>query len=318
MIANATPLRPEIVSSLLVASLMVATLVAQERSAPAPNDSIVARVDGEPITQRQLDRELQPATRLLAPEAELPAEVKQRALAQLIDRRLIVKYLTRQQLAASDQEVDLEIGRLQTRLKAQEKKLAGYLQQVGMTEDELRREIRWRLSWRRYLDSRLTDENLQKYFDKHRRQFDGTELRVAHLLLKANAIDPQAMEAAQAKAAAIRAEIEAGKIIFAAACREHSQAPTAKDGGDIGFIRRQEPMPEAFSAAAFALEKNQVSEPVQTKFGIHLIQVLEKKPGQKTWQDCRRELRSAVTQYLFQWIAERERKSTQIETNMAQ
>ena len=318
MIANAPPLRPRIVSSFLVASLIVATLVAQERSAPAPDDSIIARVDGEPITQRELARELRPATRLLAPDAELPAEVKQQALAQLINRRLIVKYLSRQQLAASEQEVDLEIGRLQTRLKAQEKELAGYLQQVGMTEDELRREIRWRLSWRRYLDSRLTDENLQKYFDKHHRQFDGTELRVAHLLLKANPDDPQATEAAHAKAAAIRADFDTGKVTFADACREHSQAPTANNGGDIGFIRRQEPMPEAFSAAAFALEKNQVSEPVPTKFGIHLIQVLEEKPGQKTWQDCRRELRSAVTQYLFGWIAERERETATIETNLAQ
>jgi parvulin-like peptidyl-prolyl isomerase len=295
----------------------MATLVAEETSAPKPNDPIIARVDGETITQRELDRELAPATRLLDPQAALPPEVTQRALAQLIDRRLVVKYLTRQQLAASDQEIDLEIGRLKTRLKAQEKKLAEHLQALGMSEEELRREIRWRLSWARYLNDRLTDENLQKYFEKHRRQFDGTELRVAHLLLKTNADDPQAMEAAKAKAAAIRAEIEAGKVTFADACREHSQAPTANNGGDIGFIRRGEPMPEAFSAAAFAQEKGQVSEPVPTKFGIHLIQVLEEKPGQKTWQDCRRELRAGVTQYLFQWIAERERETAKIETNLA-
>jgi parvulin-like peptidyl-prolyl isomerase len=209
----------------------------------------------------------------------------------------------------------LEVSRLKTQLGAQEKKLAEHLQAIGMSQEELRREIRWRQSWQRYLAAKITDENLQKYFEKYRREFDGTELKVAHLLLKVAADDPQALQAAREKAAAIRAEIEAKTISFADACRRHSQAPTAKAGGDIGFIRRREPMPETFSAAAFALENDQVSQPAETKFGIHLIQVLEVKPGQKTWQDCRRELRSAVTQYLFRWIADKERERAQVEAN---
>lgn len=280
---------------------------------PSASDAVVARVNGEPILQRELDRELAPATRLLDPQAVLPAEVRQRAFDQLIDRRLVLAYLDREKLAAGDQAVKLEVERLKKRLAAQEKKLAEHLQAIGMTDAELRQEFRWRLSWQRYLDSRLTDENLQKYFEKYRREFDGTELKVAHLLLKAASGDSQAIEKAQAQAAAIRAQIDAGKLSFADACRQHSQAPTAKDGGLIGFISRHEPMPEAFSAAAFALEKDQVSQPVQTKFGIHLIHVLEIKPGQRPWQECRGELRSAVTQYLFRWIAEKERKTAQVE-----
>ncbi len=278
-------------------------------------DAIIARVNGEPIHQRELDRELAPAARLLDPQASLPAEVKERALAQLIDRRLVLGYLVREKLAASDQDLDLEIGRLKQQLDAQEKKLAEHLKTIGMTEPELRREIRWRLSWQRYLAGRLTDENLRKYFEKYRREFDGTELKVAHLLLKVAGDDPESAGKAKEKAAAIRAEIDAGKLSFADACRKHSQAPTGKDGGDIGFIRRREPMPEAFSAAAFALEKDQTSQPVQTKFGMHLIQVLDIKPGQKTWQDCRGELRSAVTQYLFRWLADKERETAQVEAN---
>jgi parvulin-like peptidyl-prolyl isomerase len=76
-------------------------------------------------------------------------------------------------------------------------------------------------------------------------------------------------------------------------------------------------MPEAFSTAAFALDKDQVSEPVQTRFGIHLIQVVEIKPGQRTWQECRGELRSAVTQYLFRWIAGKQREMAQVEASIA-
>ena len=297
-------------------ALLVAPVHADDpprRQLPA-SDTVVARVNGEPILQRELDRELAPAAKLIDPQAALPAEVRQRALEQLVDRRLVLTYLTEQKLAASDQDIDLEIGRLKRRLEAQEKKLAEHLQTGGLTEAELRRDIRWRLSWQRYLDGKLTDENLQKYFGSHRREFDGTELKVAHLLIKpAKPGDPRSVQEARENAAAIRAEIEAKQTSFADACRQHSQAPTAKAGGDIGFIRRREPMPEAFSAAAFALDKGQVSEPVQTRFGMHLIQVLEIKPGQRTWQECREELRSAVTRYLFRWIAAKERETAQVE-----
>lgn len=300
----------------ILAALLAAPVAAadpgQRQSSSA--DVVVAKVNGEPILQRELDRELAPATKLLDPQAALPAEVRQRALDQLIDRRLVLKYLTEQKLAASDQDIDLEIARLKRRLEAQEKKLAEHLKAGGLTEDELRRDIRWRLSWQRYLEGKLTDENQQKYFEKHRREFDGTELQVAHLLIKpASPTDPRSVEEARVKASKIRAAVEAKELTFADACRQHSQAATAKAGGDIGFIRRREPMPEAFAAAAFALDKGPVSEPVQTRFGIHLIQVLEIKPGQRIWQECRDELRSAVTQYLFRWIAEKEREAAQVE-----
>jgi parvulin-like peptidyl-prolyl isomerase len=311
--------RKTIAFGLLIALLAVPVWADEPaQGKPQTSDSVIARVNGEPIYQHELDRELAPAAKLLDPQAALPAEVRQRALDQLIDRRLVLKYLTEQKLIASDQDVDLEIGRLKRRLEAQEKKLTEHLKAGGITEEELRRDIRWRLSWQRYLAGRLTDENLEKYFSAHRREFDGTELKVAHLLIKpANPADPLSLEEALHKAKGIRDQIESGKLTFADACRQHSQAPTAKGGGDIGFILRHEPMPEAFSAAAFALDKDQVSEPVQTRFGIHLIQVVEIKPGQRTWQECRGELRSAVTQYLFRWIAGKQREMAQVEASIA-
>ena len=296
---------------------IVACSLADDRSDKRPHDSdaVIARVSDEPIYQRELDRELAPAKSLLDPQAALPGEVKEKALAQLIDRRLVLAYLIREKLAASEQDVDLELSRLKQQFAAQEKNLTEHLKANGVTLQELRREMRWRLSWQRYLAGKLTDENLQKYFERYRREYDGTELKVAHLLLKAAADDPLAIEAARKKAEAIRAEIEAKKTTFADACRRHSQAPTAAAGGEMGFIRRHEPMPEPFSAAAFALEKGAVSQPVATRFGIHLVQVLDENPGKKTWQECRAELRSALTQYLFASIASKERETAKVESN---
>jgi parvulin-like peptidyl-prolyl isomerase len=153
---------------------------------------------------------------------------------------------------------------------------------------------------------------LQKFFAREKAHFDGGERRVAHILWK---LPADADEASHTKlrdqAAEVRAEIVAGKTTFAAAAAKHSQAPTAAQGGDIGWIRRAEPMPEAFSRQAFQLAVDEISPPVASPFGWHLIQCLEIKPGQRTWQDARDELRIAVAQYLFAFHAQQERQRTQ-------
>jgi parvulin-like peptidyl-prolyl isomerase len=141
-------------------------------------------------------------------------------------------------------------------------------------------------------------------------------MRVSHLLLKAPANDePAAWQALEKQAAEIRGQL--GELPFADAVRKFSQAPTAESGGDLGFIERRRPMPEAFSKAAFALEVGEVSPPVRTSFGVHLIRCEEIQPGEQPWTSARAELRDAVTNYLLDWLATRRAKDAVIETTGA-
>ena len=71
-------------------------------------------------------------------------------------------------------------------------------------------------------------------------------------------------------------------------------------------------MPESFSNAAYALKVGETSEPITTSFGVHLIQCLEIEAGQRKWQDVRAELEPAVTNYLFQWAADKQRPLSRI------
>jgi parvulin-like peptidyl-prolyl isomerase len=72
-------------------------------------------------------------------------------------------------------------------------------------------------------------------------------------------------------------------------------------------------MPEDFSRTAYLLKPGEISEPLISPFGVHLITVLEEKPGTKAWRDVEAELRPAVTLYLFRFLADKERASAKIE-----
>jgi parvulin-like peptidyl-prolyl isomerase len=283
---------------------------------PQPlNPAVAAKVDGEPVLVREVERELRRALgkRPLDPQGDKFLRAK--TLEQLIGQRVILRYLAGKKLAASKADIDHYLEQFKKDvLKPKNDTFADWLARNGVDEAEHRRTVAWKLSWRNYLEQQLTDDNLKKFFDKHPRDFDGSQVRAAHILFKVEpADDKTAREKALAQATRVREEIVAGKLTFAEAAKKYSAAPTAAEGGEIGFISRHEPMPEPFSQAAFNLEVDAVSEPVASPFGIHLITCLEVKPGTTTWQDARGVLEAAVTRYLFDWIVSQERASAKIE-----
>jgi len=90
------------------------------------------------------------------------------------------------------------------------------------------------------------------------------EVRASHILVST-----------KEQAEKIRAEILAGKS-FADAAREYSECPSSRQGGDLGYFGHGA-MVQEFDKAAFEIPVNQVSEPVKTQFGWHLILVTDKR-----------------------------------------
>jgi parvulin-like peptidyl-prolyl isomerase len=288
-------------------------LILQSQGAFA-DESIAATVNGEPITVAEVERAARQAARNRKIAEDAKPLLLSATLSRLVDQRLVHAYLIEKKHGAKPAEIDLAMKRAEDALAQQKIGLDDHLKTLGITREQFRTETAWRIAWRRYLEAHATDENLARYFEKHRPHFDGGKRRVAHILFK---VEPAGDEAARvdamARAEAVRAEIEAKSISFADAARKHSAAPTADKGGDIGWISRGEPMPETFSKAAFNLQPGEISQPIVSPFGVHLIECLEIKPGGRTWKDAKTELRHAVNQYLFDWIAKKQRAQAQIE-----
>ncbi len=277
-----------------------------------------ATVNGSPITVHDIKLELSRARIDRQTDSPDLPYLQAQTLRQLVARELVLQWLSGRDQSASQAEIDLAITRLTKQLDQRETSLADYLASRHMSHDDLQRALRWQLSWERFLQRYITDDNLEKFFQQRRVHFDGTQLRVAHILLAVprDADEPtrrQQLAQKQERARQLRAQIEAGELSFDEAARRHSDAPTATAGGEIGVISRHEPMPEVFTAAAYGLALHGVSEPVTSPFGVHLVQCLEILPGQRSWQDVRDQLEPAMVRYLFDWVAQKKRPQAKIE-----
>jgi peptidyl-prolyl cis-trans isomerase D len=124
-------------------------------------------------------------------------------------------------------------------------------------------------------DVQVSDAQVRTYYDEHKdeKQFDRprtARLTVAYI----EKTGPGDREATLARVQAIRQELVGGAD-FAAVARRESKDGSASQGGDLGEFQRGQMVP-AFDTAAFTLPVGQISEPVQTQYGFHLIQVTER------------------------------------------
>ncbi len=118
-----------------------------------------------------------------------------------------------------------------------------------------------------------------------------TQTHARHILLR---LTPKLTEAAAIeKLAAFKKRIEAGQADFAALAREHSQDGSAKQGGDLGWAAPGMFVPE-FEKAMNALGPNQISEPLVSRFGVHLLQVLERREAPLSEREQRETVRELL------------------------
>src|SRR5262249_26879423 len=143
---------------------------------------------------------------------------------------------------------------------------------TGQTEAQVREGIMHQRQWAHLCQSRISDTELRRYYDENKEFFDRVQVRASHIVLRVPPNSTEAQrQALRDDLLALRQDILAGKIDFTEAAKKHSQCPSAPQGGDIGFFSRKGMLHEAFAKAAFALKPGEISDVVQTDYGLHLI-----------------------------------------------
>lgn len=175
-------------------------------------------------------------------------------------------------------------------------------------QSAFQREEQVRIAWleldkQKLLDEiSVSEEQVRALYDEEIAAFQAqTERRAAHILLEA--ADDAAAEQALATAADLKARIEAGEDFATLAAEFSDDAGSAQDGGDVGYTTGDSFVPE-FEEALRGLEVGQVSEPVRSEFGVHLIKLLEVnateiEPFEARREALERDLKSREADTLF-------------------
>ena len=142
----------------------------------------------------------------------------------------------------------------------------------------------------------LTDAEMRKVYDEAIKQIsDEKEVHARHILFRTPAGDDKVGKEAEDKVKAVIARLKKGED-FAKVAGEVTEDPSGKaNGGDLGYFTKDQMVPE-FAEAAFKLDAGQISDPVKTQFGWHVIKVEDKRNKQPPkFEDVKPQIENFVT-----------------------
>ncbi len=255
-------------------------------------NEVAIQVNDHVVTQAEFDQELEQETdraeQQLTAFGQSPEHVKQylaqnhpQMVEQLIERtvgRILVEdYVTQATMEVTPDEIEKKW----TEIKGQfpdEAALKEAAESQDMTLEELRDKVSLQLKAEKLFAQELgeteaTEAEVRAFYDSQPDRFQQPpQVRARHILLSEKAGAKEAIDA-------LHKRIVAGED-FAALATEHSECPSGKEGGDLGFFDKEQMVP-AFSDAAFSMKVGEVSAPIQTQFGYHIIKTEERRDTQK-------------------------------------
>ena len=248
----------------------------------------VATVNGDKISKAQLDEAFDKAVEMTGVKAsDLTPEQKLEGYRQILDELITEKLVNKAAagITVPQADVDAQIAKIKAQFPSDEA-FSKQLSQVGQTPEQLSETIRKMLQQQRWLEDQIagktevSDEEAKKFYDENKKEFEQPEtVKASHILFRVNKDDSEEVVNQKLKAAQT-AEARAKKgEDFTALAKELSEEPGAKEsGGDLGFFPKDRMVPE-FAEAAFSEKVGDVSDPVRTQFGWHVIKVTDKKPA---------------------------------------
>jgi peptidyl-prolyl cis-trans isomerase C len=281
----------------------------------------VAVVNGSTITMAEVETILKREGPTATPLTESQRRQRQaEALNMLIDDLLMRQYLSKHAPHIDPAGVNKRFNDLADALKKEGKNLADFCKDNGQDEAMLRTDIAAMMQWEGYLKEHVSENDMHRYYEANKDFFDRVTVRASHIVLRLSPeASPGERQASSARLQALRQEIVSGKIDFAEAAKKYSQDSTAPAGGDIGFFPRKFAVDDAFAKAAFALNVGQVSDVVETAYGVHLIKVTERKPGQPSeYSKIKDDVQMFFIEELRLALLDEQRKAAHIEVNLPQ
>ncbi len=264
--------------TLTICFLLIFTVAGCNKNDAINEEGVVATVNDEVITQEELDMNYEFYKKMN------PTVTKDDMLEKLIMDILMVEAAQKSGINVDEHQIEDELENFKA-LNNSEADYQKFLKDNGLTEEFLKTEIEKEFYINHYLTIEMdkfnnpSDEDLQKMFDEYQMK---EEVRASHILVNTEDEAKNVLE-----------RINKGDK-FEDIAREVSIDPgSGVAGGDLGYFTRIK-MVKPFSDAAFSMEIGEISEPVQSDFGYHIIQLTDKKTDDSKTIETERE---TLTQY---------------------
>ncbi len=294
---------------LMAATVLSLALVASSVSAAEkkPSEDKVAVVNGVAIPRGDFDRDMrsiQKRSHDIGKQTsnEQLSKIKKDILENLINGELLYQESRKEGIKVSEDEINEQLAGIKKRFP-DETKFQNVLSEANLSEQTLKTQIERGEAIQKFVDKKfmraviVSNEESKAYYDENPNYFKKPEeVRASHILIK---VKPQAGESekkeARKKLKKIKGRLKKGED-FAALAKEFSEGPSSANGGDLGYFKRGQ-MVKPFEEKAFAMKPGEVSDIVETRFGYHLIKVIDKKPETVTAYE---EVKDRLGNYLKQ------------------
>lgn len=206
----------------------------------------------------------------------LLTRLRKEAMDLLIEQELLIQAAEAKGIKVLPEEIEAAFAEVSEPFNDKDEFMRR-LETEGYTEDSYREHLRRMIAASKYLDEvradamNVSDEELETYYRENELRLTLPEqVRVRHILLSWKPLgQPDDRAALREQMDAILTKARAGED-FADLAREYSDDSSAQNGGDVGFFHRGQMVP-AFEAAAFSLQPGEISDIVETPFGVHIL-----------------------------------------------
>jgi len=250
-------------------------------------------------------------------------KLRKEAMDKMIEQELVRQAAEAQDIEVTEADIDAALAEISAPFENPDD-FQRRLQSEGFTPDSYRKHLGRMLAAKKYLDgiradvATVTDEELETYYrDNEIRLTLPDQVRVRHILLTWKPMGTTDDRAAIREQMAPILEQARSGADFAELASKYSDDSTASQGGDTGFFNRGQMVP-AFEAVAFALQPGEVSDPVETPFGVHILRLEERQEARLLPLDeVREQLREHIREEKMEAAVEQETERLRQEGEVA-
>ena len=274
---------------------------------------IVAVVNEDVVTEADVDASLDLWLEEQDPQppAGDPARLRDAVLRRLIEQRVILQEARRQGIQVGEDDIDQRLVEIRRRFESEEA-FQRSLAESRLPMERLKEQLRDQLMVQRLIDTKVratitvSPLEVAKALDAHPELArPGDRVRASHILVRASG--RQSAEQARALITSLHQQAAQGAD-FADLARRHSEDPQASAGGVLGWVAPGELLPE-LDRALFELQEGQVSPPIETSLGFHLVKLEERRAADRlSVADANHAVHQQLYQQKFQdafsrWLA---------------